>query len=332
MATHPVHRRGFNVLLGSAVAWPLVARAQQTNNSIRIGFVPLGLPTSATDQSYVEAFRRGLRDVGLVENRDVTIDIVWVANESDYPQAVSQLLQRGAALLVTGGSTATAAAQRLTSTIPIIFAPVGNPVGTGFVPSLSHPGGNITGFSDVLADLSSKYVQFGIELGKPKAPIDYLWHTDWPDGKNRLDATARAAQSLGVELRSHGFANVDQVNDILTAMKNVGAVSVVVQPSPLTNRYRVRLIESGMARGLGMIMAWPVAAREGALIGYGPDYVDMFRRVGAYVLRIIKGEKAGDLPVQEPTKFPLLINAKSAKAIGVAFPPALLVAADEVID
>ena len=183
-----------------------------------------------------------------------------------------------------------------------------------------------------VADLSSKYVQFGIELGKPKAPIDYLWHTDWPDGKNRLDATARAAQSLGVELRSHAFANVDQVNDTLTAMKNAGAVSVVVQPSPLTNRYRVRLIESGMARGLGMIMAWPVAAREGALIGYGPDYVDMFRRVGVYILRIIKGEKAGDLPVQEPTKFPLLINAKSAKTIGVVFPPALLVAADEVID
>lgn len=332
MATYSVHRRGFNVLLGSAVAWPLVARAQQTNNSIRIGFVPLGLPTSATDQSYVEALRRGLLDVGLVESRDVTIDIIWVANESDYPQAIGQLLQRGATLLVTGGSTATAAAQRLTSTIPIIFAPVGNPVGTGFVASLSHPGGNITGFSDVLADLSSKYVQFGIELGKPKAPIDYLWHTDWPDGKNRLDATARAAQSLGVELRSHGFANVDQVNDILTAMKNVGAVSVIVQPSPLTNRYRVRLIESGLAGGLGMITAWPVAAREGALIGYGPDYVDMFRRVGVYVLRIIKGDKAGDLPVQEPTKFPLLINAKSAKAIGVAFPPALIVAADEVIE
>jgi putative ABC transport system substrate-binding protein len=277
-------------------------------------------------------FEGGLRDVGLIENRDVTIDIVWVANESDYSQAVSRLLQRGAALLVTGGSTATAAAQRLTSTIPIIFAPVGNPVGSKFVASLSHPGGNITGFSDVLADLSSKYVQFGIELGKPRAPIDYLWHTDWPDGKNRLDLTTRAAQSLGVELRSRGFANVEDITDILAAMKNAGAVAVVVQPSPLTNRYRVRLIESGMVHHLGMIMAWPVAAREGALIGYGPDYVDMFRRVGAYVLRIIKGEKAGDLPVQEPTKFPLLINAKSAKAIGVAFPPALMVAADEVID
>ena len=115
-------------------------------------------------------------------------------------------------------------------------------------------------------------------------------------------------------------------------MKNAGAVPIVVQPSPLTNRYRGRLIESGMAHGLGMITAWPVAAREGALIGYGPDYADMYRRVGAYILRIIKGEKPANLPVQEPTKFPLVINTKSAKAIGVSFPPALIVAADEVID
>ena len=332
MTTHPIHRRGFNILLGSAVTWPLITHAQQANNPFRIGYVPLGLPSNATDQSYVEAFRKGLLDVGLIENRDVTIDITWVADESDYPQAVSQLVHRGAALLVTGGSTATAAAQRHTSTIPIIFAPVGNPVGTGFVASLSHPGGNITGFSYVLADLSGKYVQFGIELGKPQAPIDYLWHTEWPDGKNRFDATTRAAQLLGVELRARGFAHIDEANDVLAAMKNASAVAIVVQPSPLTNRYRGQLIASGMADGLGMIMAWPVAAREGALIGYGPDYADMYLRVGAYILRIIKGEKPASLPVQEPTKFPLLINAKTAKAIGVSFPSALIVAADEVID
>ena len=127
MTTHPIHRRGFNILLGSALAWPLITHAQQANNPFRIGYVPLGLPSNATDQSYVEAFRKGLLDVGLIENRDVTIDITWVANESDYPQAVSQLVQRGAALLVTGGSTATAAAQRHTSTIPIIFAPCWEP-------------------------------------------------------------------------------------------------------------------------------------------------------------------------------------------------------------
>src|SRR5215475_4395214 len=109
MATHPIHRRRFNILLGSAVTWPLIAHAQQANNAFRIGYVPLGLPTNPSDQLFVEAFRKGLRDVGLVENRDVTIDIAWVANESDYSHAVSQLLQRGAMLLVTGGSSATAA-------------------------------------------------------------------------------------------------------------------------------------------------------------------------------------------------------------------------------
>jgi putative ABC transport system substrate-binding protein len=328
-----MRRREFIALFGSAgVAWPLVARAQQPSNPFRIGYVPLGLATNATDQTYVEAFRKGLLDVGLIENRDVTIDITWVVNESDYSQAVGQLLQRGAMLLVTGGSTATAVAQRHTSTIPIIFAPAGNPVGTKFVASLSNPGGNITGFSDVLADLSGKYVQFAIELGKPHAPIDYLWHTDWPDGKNRFDETTRAAQSFNVDVRARGFTHIDDANDALAAMKNTGAVVIVVQPSPLTNKYRGRLIESGTAHGLGMIMAWPVAAREGALVGYGPDYADMYRRVGSYILRIIKGEKPANLPVQEPTKFPLLINSKSAKAIGVSFPPALIVAADEVID
>jgi|GEM_PF-1343618 len=328
-----MRRREFIALFGSAgVAWPLAARAQQPSNPFRIGYVPLGLATNATDQTYVEAFRKGLLDVGLIENRDVTIDVTWVANESDYSQAVGQLLQRGAMLLVTGGSTATAVAQRHTSTIPIIFAPAGNPVGTKFVASLSNPGGNITGFSDVLADLSGKYVQFAIELGKPHAPIDYLWHTDWPDGKNRFDETTRAAQSFNVDVRARGFAHIDDTNDALAAMKNTGAVVIVVQPSPLTNKYRGRLIELGMAHGLGMIMAWPVAAREGALVGYGPDYADMYRRVGSYILRIIKGEKPANLPVQEPTKFPLLINSKSAKAIGVSFPPALIVAADEVID
>jgi putative ABC transport system substrate-binding protein len=329
-----MRRREFIALCGGAgVAWPLAARAQQADKLFRIGYVPLGLPTNASDQLFVEAFRKGLHDVGLVENRDVTIDIAWVANEADYSQAIGQLLQRGAMLLVTGGSTATAVAQRHTSNIPIIFAPAGNPVGTNFVASLSHPGGNITGFSDVLADLSGKYVQFGIQLGKPQAPIDYLWHTEWPDGKNRFDATARAAQSFGVELRARGFAHIDDANGVLSTMKkNAGAVAIVVQPSPLTNKYRGRLIELGMTHGLGMIMAWPVAAREGALIGYGPDYADMYRRVGSYVFRIVKGEKPANLPVQEPTKFPLLINTKVAKAIGVDFPPALIVAADEVID
>jgi putative ABC transport system substrate-binding protein len=328
-----MRRRKFIKLMGgAAAAWPFGARAQQAEKLVRIGYLALGSPSNTYDRSLVEAFRQGLRDVGLIEGRDIIIDLVWVANEPEYPQAVSELVQRGASLLVTGGSSASVAAQRFTSTIPIIFCPAGNPVGIGLVASLSQPGGNITGFSDVLADLSGKYVQFAIELGKPQTPIDYLWHTDWADGKNRLQATERATQSFGVDLRSRGIANIAEANDVLVEMKKVGALSIIIQPSPFTNRHRVRLIDSAMSHGLGTICAWPVAAKEGALIGYGPDYADMYRRVGSYIDKILKGAKPANLPVQEPTKFPLVINVKTARALGLTFPSTLLVAADELIE
>jgi putative ABC transport system substrate-binding protein len=196
-------RREFITLLGgAAAAWPLWAEAQQLKGPKRIGFLPLGSASSALDVSWVEVFRKGLANVGLVEGRDVILDIVWVANEPEYPQAVTELIKRDAKILVTAGSSASAAAKRQTSTIPIVFISVGNPMGIGLVESLSHPGGNVTGFSDVIADLSGKYVDLARELGDPQAPIDYLWHSGWPDGRNRLQATERAAQAAGVKLRS----------------------------------------------------------------------------------------------------------------------------------
>jgi len=152
-----MRRRQFIGLIGGAAASPLVARAQQPEHPARIGFLPQGLASNSYDQSLVEALRQGMRKVGLIENRNVTIDIVWVSKEPDFAQAVRELVQRGAKLLITAGSSASAAANQYTSTIPIIFVSVGNPVGIGLVKGLSHPGGNATGLTDVLGDLSSKY-------------------------------------------------------------------------------------------------------------------------------------------------------------------------------
>ena len=186
-------RRQFITLLaGAAATWTHVAHAQQAKGPARIGFLFFGTPSNAYDRSLVEAFRQGLRQVGLVENRDIVLDVVWISGDPD--QAVIEAIKRGADLLVPAGSSASVAAKRQTSTIPIVFISVGNPIAMGLVDSLARPGGNATGFSDILGDLSGKLVDLARELSKPQGTIDYLWHTAWPDGQNRYLATEQAAR------------------------------------------------------------------------------------------------------------------------------------------
>jgi ABC-type uncharacterized transport system substrate-binding protein len=328
-----VNRREFIALLGgAAAAWPLAARAQQAENPVRIGFLPIGSPSNPYDRSLVEAFRQGLREIGVVENRHVVLDFVWIRNEPEIPQAVTELMQRGAKLLIPCGTSASVAAKQQVSTIPILFINVGNPIGVGLVESLSRPGGNVTGFSDMHADLSGKYVQFASELGKPQATVNYLWYTGWADGQYRLQATERAAQSLGVKLRSRGIGDIAEANDVMAAMKSDGAVTLIIQSSPFMFRHRRRIIDSAMNHGLATIYAFPPGARDGAVIAYGPDYIDLYRRAASYVERILKGTKPADLPVEQPTKFELVINLKTAKVLGLEVPPTLLATADEVIE
>jgi putative tryptophan/tyrosine transport system substrate-binding protein len=326
-------RREFISLLGgAAAAWPLAARAQQSQNPVRIGFLPVGSPSNSYDRSLVEAFRLGLRDLGVVESRHVMLDVVWINSESEIPQAVNELMQRGAKLLIPCGTSASVAAKQQVSTTPIVFINVGNPVGVGLVESLSRPGGNVTGFSDMHADLSGKYVQFASELGKPQEPVNYLWFTGWPDGQYRLQATERAAQSLGVNLRSRGISDISEANDVMAAMKTDGAVTLIIQSSPFMFRHRRRIIDSAIEHGLAAIYAFPPGARDGAVIAYGPDYGDLYRRAASYVEKILKGTKPADLPVEQPTKFELVLNLKTAKALGLTVPPSLLATADELIE
>jgi putative tryptophan/tyrosine transport system substrate-binding protein len=327
-----VSRRTLLGTLAAALALPRSRLAQAAGGPARIGFIPLGSPASADDQALVDAFRQGLRAAGLVEDRDVAVEIAWIAREPETYDIVDSLIDRGVRLLVPCGSYASSAAFRQTKTIPIVFVSVGNPVGIGLVRTLAHPGRNATGFSDMLAELSGKYVELARETGRPNAPVDYVWHTLWPDGQYRYQSTERAARALGVKLRSRGLGDVNEVNYVMAAVKGDGGSFMIVQPSPFTFRERHRLIEAATHHGLGTIYAFPAAARDGAMVAFGPDYEHMYRRVGAYVARILAGAKPADLPVQQPTKFDLIVNLKVARSLGLTMPPALVQRADQVIE
>ena len=325
-----MRRREFITLLGgAAVTWPLLAHGQ-AKTPVRLGFVPLGSPENKYDQSLVDAFRQGLRQAGLVEDQDIVLDVVWA--KGDPNQAVIEALKRGAEMLIPCGSSASVAAKRQTSTIPIMFLSVGDPIAMGLVENLSRPGHNATGFSDILADLSGKLVELARELSKPQTTVHYFWHTAWPDGQNRYDTTQQAAQAAGLELRSHGITDITQLDEAFSAMKQAGARIVIVQPSPFTYGQRGAIIASSVKNELGTIFAFPVAAREGSLIAYGPDYLHMYRRAPLYVDRILKGANVADLPVEQPTKVELLANTRTAKTLGIDLPLPILVRADELIE
>jgi putative ABC transport system substrate-binding protein len=327
-----MRRREFITGLGGLVAVGSLAANAQRAKPTRIGLLPFGSPSNTDDQSLVDAFRTGLRQAGLIEGRDMLLDIVWTSgSDADTDKAVADLIQRGAEMLVPTGSTASVAAKRHTSTIPIVFISVGNPVAMGLVENLAHPGSNATGFSDIFSELSAKLVELSNALNKSDT-IDYLWHTAWPDGKNRFRSTQQAAQSVSLNLRAHGIAESAEIEQAVGAMKHDGATTIIVQPSPFTYRERARIVDSASQNGLATIFGFPAAARDGALIAYGPDYLRMNQRAPFYVKQILNGTKPADLPVELPTKINLLVNLKAAKAFGIEVPLSLPIRADELIE
>jgi putative ABC transport system substrate-binding protein len=331
--TQVIDRRAVLVAMaGGMIAGPLTAIAQPSNAPPLIGFLPLGSASSGYDRSLVEAFRQGLRDEGIVENRDVVLDVVWTGSEVEVSRAVINFAQRGAKLLIPAGTTASMTVARQAPGMPMLFISVGNPLGIGLVSSLSRPGGHVTGFADSLAELSSKYVQFATEVGRPPGVLYYVWHTGWTDGHYRYQKTEEAVRSLGLKLVARAIKDLSDLDEAMATMKKSGATVVIIQPSPFTFRERERVIASAMTYRLATIFAFRDAARAGAMITYGPDYADLNRRAATYVARIVRGARPGDLPVEQPTKFEFLLNRKTAKALGVTIPPALLLQADPVID
>ncbi|MDA9427123.1 ABC transporter substrate-binding protein [Bradyrhizobium sp. CCBAU 53380] len=327
-------RREFVVLLGGAtVATPLSVRAQQPAMPV-IGYLGVG---SADSDVPLAAFRQGLSEAGYAEGQNVTIDYRWAEGNSErFPALAAELVMlKVNVILTTGGTLAAKAAKRATATIPIVFTAVGDPVEEGLVASLARPGGNVTGFSIALPDLIGKFLELIKEAVPGASQVALLFKPDtMPDRvrEARLRMADASARALGVKLHVFEARGREDFEAAFSDMSKAGADALVVWATPLFSLERRRLADLAAEHRLPAVFFNRSFVEAGGLMSYGPNIPDLNRRAAIYVGKILKGTKPSDLPVEQPTKFELVINFKTAKALGIAVPPSLLARADEVIE
>jgi putative ABC transport system substrate-binding protein len=327
-------RRDFIALLsGATAAWPLRVRAQQPAMPV-IGYLGIG---SRDTEVPLAAFRQGLSEAGYVEAQNVTIDYRWAEGNSErFPALAAELVMlKVHVILTTGGTLAAIAAKRATATIPIVFTTVGDPVEEGLVASLARPGGNVTGFSVTIPDLIGKWLELLNEAVPGASRVALLLKPDTMSDRVRevrlkeADASARA---LGLELQVFEARGREDFDGVFSDMSKARAGALVVWPTPLFLLERRRLADLAAEHRLPAVFPFKNYVEAGGLMSYGPNLPDLNRRAAIYIGKILKGTKPSDLPVEQPTKFELVINLKTAKALGIAVPASLLARADEVIE
>jgi putative ABC transport system substrate-binding protein len=283
--------------------------------------------------SEARAFRQGLRDAGYAEGRDVVIE--WRSANGDYarlPELAADLVQRKVDVIVADTTLATQTALRATASIPIVMTLVADPVGSGLIASLAHPGGNATGLSIMLAELSAKRLQLLKEATPRLARVAVLWNSPSPYHIKAIGDLKAAAPSLGVELSFVDVRTPEQISPALSAIGRTRAQALYVLDCPLFFTHRTTLVTLASKTRLTVVSGEQPFAEAGGLMTYGANYADQMRRAAGYVDKILKGAKAGDLPVEQPTKFDLVVNMKTAKTFGIKIPNSILVRADKVIE
>jgi putative ABC transport system substrate-binding protein len=317
-------------LSGSLLAAPLAAEAQQKSQPPRIGY--LGTSSPSLEPELVKAFQAGLREHGYIEGQNIVVEYRWA--EGDYrrfPNLVADLLSLKVHLIVTSGTPGALAAKRATTTTPIVMAVTGDAVGAGLVTSLAQPGGNLTGLTTMVPDLEGKRLEFLRQILPQLSTIAVLLNTDNPYVVITWKVTQASAQALGltlqpVELRGDqdfaaAFAKI--------AQQRPNALTLIADRFLLA--HRTQIVEFAAKERLPAMYPYKDFVLSGGLISYSPSYEDLFRRSAVYVDKILKGAKPGDLPVEQPTKFELVINMKTVKGLGLTIPPSLLLRADEII-
>jgi len=324
-----LRRREF-VMMAGAAAWSFPAKAQQTPLR-RIGVLLVGL---SPDSKAAQHFRRGLRDAGYFEGRNIVIE--WRYAQGDYGRVssfVQEFIRGNIEVMVMDSTIGSEAAKRATSTIPIVMALVLDPVGSGLIESLAHPGGNVTGLSMMTSvDLNSKR----LELLKGMIPrlrnVGVMWNPDHPLHHREVEDLKARAPSLGIQLTFFGVRGAEQLEPAFSNISGVGPQALYVIEDPLFFAQRATLLRLAGAARLPTLHDLRRFPEDGALMSYGPDLYDLFRRSAGYVDRILKGARPADLPVEQPTRFELVINLKTAMALGIEISPTLLALADDVIE
>jgi putative tryptophan/tyrosine transport system substrate-binding protein len=322
-------RREFMMLLaGGAIAWPLAARAQQVRLPT-IGF--LGAATPSVWAPWIAAFEQRLRELGWIEGRTVAIDYRWAEGRSErYAEIAAEFVQRKVDVIVTVGS-AVPVVKQATSVIPIVFALAADPVGAGLVASLSRPGGNVTGLSNQQSELASKRIELLREILPNVRRLAILANVDHSESVLEMDEVQNAARGFGIEVVK---LEIRRALDIAPAFEGIKhqADALYVVVSALIASNRMRIMTFALSARLPTIINIREYAEAGAMLSYGPRIPDLWRRAADYVDKILRGAKPADLPVEQPTKFDLVINLTTAKALGLTVPPTLLARADEVIE
>jgi len=324
-------RREFMTLLGAAAAtWPLPALTQQAMP--QIGFLSSRSPDESV--GVVAAFREGLNETGFVEGQNLTIAFRWAEGRYDrLPALAAELVGlRVAAVLAAGGPPAALAAKKATSTIPIIFSAADDPVGLGLVESLSHPGGNITGMSVFNSSLGAKRLELLHELVPSAKTIAYLTNPANPSFRLEVNAVEEAAKTFDVDLQVLNASTDLEIEAAFARLAELHAGAIIVAGEPFFDSRRAAIVELAAKHSVPASYSWRENVAMGGLLSYGTSITDSYRNSGIYCGRILKGQRPADLPIMQPTKFELTLNLKTAKALGLTIPPALLTGADEVIE
>jgi putative ABC transport system substrate-binding protein len=323
-----MRRREFILALGGAVAWPLGSRAQQGGKKYLIGRFTAGEPDHTSD-----VLTQALRELGWVEGENVVFERRYAENRLErLPEKAADLVRLKVDVIVAGGTLAPLAAKRATSTIPIVLTTCGDPLGTGLVASLARPGGNVTGMSIMGPDLGGKRLELLKDLSPRLARVAVLRNAATPNTAIVLKETQEAGRRLGVEVQSLEVRGPNDFDGAFEAMRKQRPDAIITAEDPLTFAYRKRIADFAAEQRLPSLSGLSDFAAVGGLMSYGPNIVDVVRRAAPYVDKILKGAKPADLPVQQPTKYELVINLKAAKALRIEILPTLLARADEVIE